>query len=45
MPWLADTDVGAADGFSRALTGARTPAGLRRWALVGLARLVPADVI
>jgi DNA-binding CsgD family transcriptional regulator len=45
MPWLADTDVGAADGFSRALRDARTPAGLRRWALVGLARLVPADVM
>ena len=45
MPWLADTDVDAADGFSRALTEARTPAGLRRWSLVGLARLVPADVM
>ena len=45
MPWLADTDVGAAHGFSRALTDARTPAGLRRRALVGLARLVPADVM
>jgi DNA-binding CsgD family transcriptional regulator len=45
MPWLADTDVGAADGFSRAFTDARTPAGLRRWTLVGLARLVPADVM
>jgi DNA-binding CsgD family transcriptional regulator len=45
MPWLADTDVGAADGFRRALTDARTPPGLRRRALVGLARLVPADVM
>src|SRR5215212_9828562 len=45
MPWLAETDVGAAHGFSRALTDARTPAGLRRRALVGLARLVPADVM
>ena len=45
MPWLADTDIGAAHGFIRALTDARTPAGLRRRALVGLARLVPADVM
>jgi DNA-binding CsgD family transcriptional regulator len=45
MPWLADTDVGAAHGFGRALTGARTPAGLRRRALVGLAQLVPVDVM
>jgi len=45
MPWLADSDVGAADGFSRTLMDARTPAGLRRRALVGLAQLVPADVM
>jgi DNA-binding CsgD family transcriptional regulator len=45
MPWLADSDVVAADGFIRALTDARTPAGLRRRALVGLAQLVPADVM
>jgi DNA-binding CsgD family transcriptional regulator len=45
MPWLADTDVGAAHGFARALFGARTVAELRRRALSGLAELVPADVV
>ena len=45
MPWLADLDVGAVDGFSRALVDARTVAELRRWALQGLAELVPADVL
>ena len=45
MPWLADTDVGAAHGFARALFGARTVAELRRRALSGLAELVPADVL
>src|SRR5437762_5190049 len=37
MPWLADTDVGAAHGFARALFGARTVTELRRRALSGLA--------
>jgi len=45
MPWLADTDVGAAHGFARALFGARTVTELRRRALSGLAELVPADVV
>ena len=45
MPWLADTDVGAAHGFARALVGARTVAELRRLALPGLGELVPADVL
>jgi DNA-binding CsgD family transcriptional regulator len=45
MPWLADTDVGAAHGFARALFEARTVAELRRRALSGLAELVPADVL
>ena len=45
MPWLADLDVGAAHGFTRALVEARTVAELRRWALQGLAELVPADVL
>ena len=33
MPWLADTDVGAAHGFARGLLGVRTVAELRRRAL------------
>ena len=45
MPWLADTDVGAARGFARALFGARTVAELQRRALLGLPELVPADVV
>jgi DNA-binding CsgD family transcriptional regulator len=45
MPWLADTDVGAAHGFARALFEARTVAELRRRALSGLAELVPADLV
>jgi DNA-binding CsgD family transcriptional regulator len=45
MPWLADTDVGAAHGFARELSGARTVAELRRRVLSGLAGLVPADVL
>ena len=45
MPWLADTDVGAAHGFARALFGARTVSELRRRALSGLAEVVPADVL
>jgi DNA-binding CsgD family transcriptional regulator len=44
MPWLADTDVGAAHGFARALLEARTVSELQRRALLGLAKLVPADV-
>jgi DNA-binding CsgD family transcriptional regulator len=45
MPWLADTDVGAAHGLARALAEARTEAELRRRALQALAELVPADVL
>jgi DNA-binding CsgD family transcriptional regulator len=45
MPWLADTDVSAAHGFARGLSGARTVTELRRRALAGLAELVPADVL
>jgi DNA-binding CsgD family transcriptional regulator len=45
MPWLADTDVGAAYGFARSIVGARTEAELRGRALAALAELVPADVL
>jgi DNA-binding CsgD family transcriptional regulator len=45
MPWLADSDVGAARGLARALVEARTEADLRRRALRALAELVPADVL
>ena len=44
MPWLADTEVGAAHGFARAIVGARTEAELRRRAVQALIELVPADV-
>jgi DNA-binding CsgD family transcriptional regulator len=45
MPWLADTDVGAAYGLARSIVGAQTEAELRRRALHALAELVPADVL
>jgi DNA-binding CsgD family transcriptional regulator len=45
VPWLADTDVGAAHGFARALGEARTVAELRRQVLQCLSELVPADVL
>jgi DNA-binding CsgD family transcriptional regulator len=45
VPWLADTDVGAAHGFAHALVEARTTAELRRLALSGLVELVPAEVL
>jgi hypothetical protein len=45
MPWLADTDVDAACGFSRAILEARTQAELRHRALQALVELVPADVL
>jgi hypothetical protein len=45
MPWLADTDVGAAYGFARSIVGARTQVELRGRALEALAELVPADVL
>ena len=45
MPWLSDNEVGAARGFARALSEARTVAELRRRMLTGLAELVPADLL
>src|SRR5688572_21492234 len=45
MPWLADSDVGAAYGFARSIVGSRTEAELRHHALEALAELVPADVL
>jgi DNA-binding CsgD family transcriptional regulator len=45
MPWLADTDAGAAHGFARTMAGAGTDAELRLRALKALADLVPADVL
>ena len=45
MPWLTDLDVGAVHGFARVLGEARTAAEVRRWALQGLAELVPAEVL
>jgi DNA-binding CsgD family transcriptional regulator len=45
MPWLDDIDVGAAQGFARALRGARTATELQGRALPGLEELVPADVL
>ena len=37
MPWLADSDVGAAYGFARSIVGSRTEGELRRHALAALA--------
>ena len=45
MPWLADTDVGAAYGFASEIAETRTDAELHRRALEGLAKLVPAEVL
>src|SRR4051794_8032712 len=45
MPWLAHTDVEAADGFQRAVVDVHTEAELRRRALEALAELVPSDVL
>jgi DNA-binding CsgD family transcriptional regulator len=45
MPWLADSDVGAAYGVARGLAGARTETEFRDRALDALADLVPADVV
>src|SRR5215210_208806 len=45
MPWLADTDAGAAYGLARAMAGAGPEAELQRRALRALAELVPADVL
>ena len=45
MPWLADTEVGAASSFARTLLGAGTLTELRRRALSGVEELVPSDVL
>jgi len=45
MPWLADTDLSAAHGFTRALEDARTVSELRAQALLRLGQLVPSDVM
>src|SRR3954447_14808702 len=45
MPWLAETDAGAAYGVARTMAGAGTEAELRSRALQALADLVPADVL
>jgi DNA-binding CsgD family transcriptional regulator len=45
MPWLADTDVGAAQGFAQKIVEVRTEAELRLRALQALAELVPSDVL
>jgi DNA-binding CsgD family transcriptional regulator len=45
MPWLVDSDVGAARGFTRSVGTARTEDDLRGRALQALAELVPADVL
>jgi DNA-binding CsgD family transcriptional regulator len=45
MPWLADTDVGAAYGLARRIVEARTEAELRGRALQALAELVPAEIL
>jgi DNA-binding CsgD family transcriptional regulator len=45
MPWLADIDVEASQGLAQALVGCYSPAELHRQALLGLAGLVPADVL
>ena len=44
MPWLVDTDAGAAYGVARTMAGAGTEAELRFRALRALADLGPADV-
>ena len=45
MPWLADSDVGAARRVARGFADSRTEVELRRRALRALAELVPADVL
>lgn len=45
MPWLADTDLSAAHGFTGALLDARSASELREQALLSLARLVPSDLM
>jgi DNA-binding CsgD family transcriptional regulator len=45
MPWLADLDLGAARAFVRGIAEARTVVDVRGQALLGLAEVVPADVL
>ena|SRR5438105_3678497 len=45
MPWLADSDVGAARQFVRGIAEVSTLTDLRRRAPAGLAELVPAEVL
>src|SRR3954452_4268788 len=45
MPWLADSDVDAAYGFTRTVLSARTETELRQRVLDALRELVPADVL
>jgi hypothetical protein len=45
MAWLPDSDVGAGQGFARALADARTVAEVRNRTLAALSELVPADVM
>src|SRR5215208_1500456 len=45
MPWLAETDAGAAYGVARTVAGAGTEAELRFRGPQALADLVPADVL
>src|SRR3954467_7007626 len=45
MPWLAETDAGAAYGVARTMAGAGTEAERRCRALQALADLFPADVL
>jgi hypothetical protein len=45
MPWLTDSDAGAAYGLARTMAGVGTEAELRFGALPALADLVPADVL
>jgi DNA-binding CsgD family transcriptional regulator len=45
VPWLADTDIGAARRLARGILESRTEVELRGRALQALAALVPADVL
>ena len=45
VPWLADTDVGAAYGFARGIVDAPTEAELRDASSIRSPSLVPADVL
>ena len=45
MPWLAESDSGAARRLGSGVVDSRTVVELRRRALEALAQLVPADVL